>query len=371
MEYRVATFAPSLPRLRLYRVTALAAVIAGVASVSIGVGLAPHLWKQGPPTMQAAAVAWAVVGLSLGAFGITRLGRRSGFIWRLDLVALALVAAGSASFVAGPAVAATHVPRSLVGATPSSVGLAASALRLTTDDGVQLAGWYAPSTNRAAVVLLHGAGATRSDVLDQAAALARGGFGVLMIDARGHGASGGRAMDFGWHGDLDVAAATDYLAQRADVDPNRIGVVGVSMGGEEAIGASSSNHAIRAVVAEGATARVAVDSAWLSDQYGARGGLTEQLVRARDWVTGALTDAPRPQSLRAAAAASARTQYLLITGGRVGDERRAADFIATGAAARTRIWTVPGAGHAAGVRVAPMEWERRVVAFLRGVLVND
>jgi len=87
-------------------------------------------------------------------------------------------------------------------------------------------------------------------------------------------------------------------------------------------------------------------------------------------VTGALTDAPRPQSLRAAAAASATTRYLLITGGRVGDERHAADYIATGAPARTQIWTVPGAGHTAGMRVAGIEWERRVVAFLRDALVN-
>jgi hypothetical protein len=29
-----------------------------------------------------------------------------------------------------------------------------------------------------------------------------------MLDARGHGESGGRAMDFGWFGDADIAAAT-------------------------------------------------------------------------------------------------------------------------------------------------------------------
>ncbi|HVV37781.1 MAG TPA: alpha/beta fold hydrolase [Acidimicrobiales bacterium] len=346
-------------------------VPAGVACVAVGAGLAPHLWKHGPLTMQVAAVAWTTVGLLLGALGVIRLGRKRGVIWRLDLVALALISAATAAFVAAPAVAATHVPRPLVGATPSSVGLAMSATRLKTDDGVQLAAWYVASTNRAAVVLLHGAGSTRSNVLQQAAALSRGGFGVLMIDARGHGASGGRAMDFGWHGDADVAAALNYLAHRADVDPSRLGVVGLSMGGEEAIGASGSNDAIRAVVAEGATGRVAGDHAWLSDAYGVRGTVTELLARPRDWVTGLLTDAPRPQTLRAAAAASAGTKYLLITGGRVADERYAADYIASGAPTRTQIWTIPGAGHTAGMRVAGMEWERRVVAFLRTALRVD
>ena len=88
---------------------------------------------------------------------------------------------------------------------------------MTTDDGVRLAGWYVTSTNRAAVVLLHGAGSTRSDVLDEAAVLAGDGFGVLMIDARGHGDSGGRAMDFGWYGDADIAAAADLQASLATV----------------------------------------------------------------------------------------------------------------------------------------------------------
>ena len=145
-------------------------------------------------------------------------------------------------------------------------------MRLRTDDEVTLAGWYVPSANRAAVVVLHGAGPTRSDVLGQAAVLNAAGFGVLMVDARGRGDSGGRAMDFGWHGDRDIAAATAYLARRPDVDAHRIGAVGMSMGGEEALGATATNDALRAVVAEGATTRAAADEAWLSDRYGLRGG---------------------------------------------------------------------------------------------------
>jgi pimeloyl-ACP methyl ester carboxylesterase len=318
--------------------------------------------------MRAAAVAWALGGLAMGAFGLNRLARGHVLVLRLDIALSALVAAGLAAYIAAPAVAATHVPRPLVGATPSSVGLAASAVRLTTDDGVHLAAWYVPSGNGAAVVLLHGAGATRSNVLNQAAALSRGGFGVLLVDARGHGASGGRAMDFGWQGDLDVAAATDYLAHRDDVAANRIGVVGIGLGGEEAIGASGSNADIRAVVAEGATGRVAGDQAWRSDVDGVWGTVTNEAGHVRDWVTGAFTSAAEPPTLRAAVAASTGTEYLLITGSRVVEERHAADYIARGARSHTHIWTVANAGHAMGMRVAPLEWERRVVAFLRAAL---
>ena len=111
------------------------------------------------------------------------------------------------TFVVGPAVAATNVPRPEIGATPASAGLAYQDVTLTTADGVRLAGWYVPSSNGAAVVLRHGAGSTRSNVLPEAEVLARHGFGVLLVDARGHGQSDGRAMDFGWHGDADIDAA--------------------------------------------------------------------------------------------------------------------------------------------------------------------
>jgi dienelactone hydrolase len=108
---------------------------------------------------------------------------------------------------------------------------------------VELSGWYVQSSNRAAVVLLHGASSTRSNVLAQAEVLARRGNGVLLFDARGHGRSGGRAMEFGWNGELDTSAAVDYLAGRPDVDPTRVGAVGMSMGGEQVIGAMGLDDA--------------------------------------------------------------------------------------------------------------------------------
>ena len=55
-----------------------------------------------------------------------------------------------------------------------------------------------PARNGTAVVLLPGAGATRTAVLGQAAVLARHGYGALLVDDRGHGRSAGHAMDFGW-----------------------------------------------------------------------------------------------------------------------------------------------------------------------------
>jgi fermentation-respiration switch protein FrsA (DUF1100 family) len=336
----------------------------GVVVFAVGVGFVPHVVKR-PMSLQAVAGAFAVAaGAVLAATGIAIATRGRRPVRRILVWAVAIVSAAVVTAVVGPAVAATNVPPTAIGATPASRGLAYESVTLTCDDGVRLAGWYVASTNGSAVVLRHGAGSTRSDVLDEAVVLAKHGFGVLLLDARGHGDSGGTAMDFGWHGDVEIGAGTRYLATRTDVDADRIGVVGMSMGGEEAIGASATNDLIRAVVAEGATARTAADEEWLSDAFGARGLLQEQLERLQDWVTDALTGASVPTSNRAAVEASDDARYLLITAGDVADEARSAASIAAAAPDRVQIWSVPDAGHTEGLATHPAEWERRVVAFL-------
>jgi dienelactone hydrolase len=345
------------------------AVIAGVPALAVAIGFSPYLAKGGPPLVRAATLLLAVAAIGLTAGGTAAATRGRRLHRRLATGVAVGVVTALVVFVTSPAVAATNVPRPDIDATPTDVGLAYQDVRLRTDDGVTLAGWYVPSANRAGIVLLHGAGSTRSDVLAHAAVLNGAGFGVLMVDARGHGDSGGRAMDFGWHGDRDIAAATAYLAARPDVDARRIGAVGMSMGGEEALGATATNDVLRAVVAEGATARGAPDEAWLSDRYGIRGAVQEQLERVQDRVTDVLTDASVPASLRAAVATSGRTRSLLISAGNEPDEGHAASYIAAAAPDRVETWAVEGAGHADGLEVAPEAWAARVVAFLTDALL--
>jgi pimeloyl-ACP methyl ester carboxylesterase len=341
----------------------------GLVAVSAGVGIgAPHLAKAGWSLATVAGLVTLAAGAVLLVLGAVRLVRAARSWWRVP-VAVAVLAmtvawVGSVS----QAVAATNVPTTaLDGRRPSDLGLEALDVELRTPDGVTLSGWYLPSHNHAAVALLHGAGSTRSAVLDHAAVLARHGYGVLLFDARGHGRSGGRAMDFGWFGDRDVAAALDYLQQRADVDPGRVAVVGLSMGGEEAIGAAAHDARIRAVVAEGATNRVAADKAWLSEAFGVRGWVQERL----EWLTytaaDVLTAAAPPISLRRAVAESGRP-ILLIAAGKVTDEGRAARYVQAGSPATVQVWEVDSGGHTGGLTTQPAQWEQRVVGFLDGVL---
>ena len=266
------------------------------------------------------------------------------------------------------ALAAVHPPHPALDAvTPDG----ADVVEMVTDDGVTLEGWYFPSRNGAAVVLRHGAGSTRADALAHAQVLVEEGYGVLVTDARGHGGSSGRGMDLGWYGEVDTRAAVDLLAARPDVEAARIAVVGLSMGGEEAIGAAADDPRIRAVVAEGATGRTAADKQWLPEEFGAAGVAQGLLDRVTYGLIDVLTPIPPPRSLAGAVAESGSTPLLLIAGGDVADERFVAERLRAVAPDRVEVWVVPASGHISALATAPAEWRGRVVAFLDAALRDE
>ena len=351
---------------------AVLAIAVGSIAVPVGVGVGiPHLAKVGIQPLTIAGLVSLVGGLVLVGAGGVLLVRATRSWRRLLVVPGLLCAVFMVVWSFGQAVAVTNVPRTSVGATtPGDRGLRYEDAEFETADGVTLSGWYVPSTNGAAVVLLHGAGSTRSGVLDHAVVLAKHGYGVLLFDARGHGRSGGRAMDFGWYGDEDIAAAVSFLQVQPDVDDGRIAAVGMSMGGEQAIGAAGSDSRIRAVVAEGATNRVTGDKAWLSDEFGWRGAVQEGI----EWLTynaaDLLTAADQPITIRDAVAEAAPRPVLLIAGGAVASEAEAGSYIQAGAPETVELWVVPDTEHTAALDTNPEEWEQRVTTFLDDALAT-
>ena len=124
-------------------------------------------------------------------------------------------------------------------------------------------------------------------------------------------------MDVGWYGDADLLPAVDALAARPDVDPTRIGIVGISLGGMEAIGAAAADPRLRAVVAEDATRRSDADLAWLPEVYGPSGAAQLAINRLQFSVTGLLAGTPPPPSLADAVAHAAEARELGLEGGDV------------------------------------------------------
>ena len=115
---------------------------------------------------------------------------------------------------------------------------------------VLLDGWYLAGQDGAPVIVfVHGVGVTRTacGMTRIAADLSGRGFGVLMFDLRGHGLSGGKRLSGGWHERLDALGAYDYLCDRG-VDPEKIGLMGLSMGAAAVALAAAAELRVRAVV---------------------------------------------------------------------------------------------------------------------------
>lgn len=119
------------------------------------------------------------------------------------------------------------VPQS-AGVAPSD--LAASAVEFQSQSGATIKGWFIKGKkNAGAIVLMHGNRGNRLSMVDRARFLSRAGFSVLLFDFQAHGESSGDHITFGYLESKDAQAAIDFL--RANAPGEKIGVIGVSLGG--------------------------------------------------------------------------------------------------------------------------------------------
>ncbi|MCA9932503.1 MAG: alpha/beta fold hydrolase [Anaerolineales bacterium] len=250
--------------------------------------------------------------------------------------------------------------------TPADFGAAFEEVILTSSDGVSLSGWYVPSQNGAAVILLHGFRGQRKHMLPIAEMLYRAGYGVLLYDLRGHGESGGDQIALGWPDVLDVETAVTYLQSRSDVDPDRLGIVGWSLGGQIALRATAENDAIRAVLADGPADSRAKDWAWpnptLDDRLGViNWWVTEQFLALR---TGTAKGTAVVDALPQIAP---RPILIVMTGDE--PEKLTRYFYEVAAEPKT-LWELPDTFHGGGFKsdTYSAEYERRMVALFDGAL---
>ena len=346
------------PNRALRSVCGLAVGVVGT-SAGVGIGLM-HVAKSDLDVLAIAALVALVTGLYLLVAAAALLIRTTPGWWRLlSVVVVVLVL----QFILEPfsiAIYSTNLPIIPLGsATPADRGLVYQNVTLTASDGVHLAAWYIPSHNGAAVVLLHGAGSTRTSVLGQASVLARHGYGILMVDARGHGQSGGDAQDNGWWGNNDTSSAVSWLEARPDVVGGKIAVVGMSMGGEEAIGAAGADPRIRAVVTDGALWRGAMDDGWLPHSFS--GHVERASLSVQTAVTGLLSSAPTPPSLASSLRATAPRPVLLIA---AKPELNGDRLLRKASPTNVESWELPDTGHTQGLARHPAAWEAHVIGFL-------
>jgi hypothetical protein len=261
----------------------------------------------------------------------------------------------------GWAYVATHAARAVV---PSAdLGAAYEDVTLETSDGLELEGWYVPSRNGAAVIVFPG----RKRSQHHTRMLVEHGYGVLLFDRRGEGASEGEGHMWGWGGDRDIFAALDFLESRPDVDPGRIGGLGLSVGGELMLQAAAQDGRLAAVVSEGAGSRTMeeqlqahpMSESWpvlpaMAIQTGAGALFSHTMPPPR------LTElipqiAPRP-AMFIWAPDGDNTETMNPTFHRL-------------AGPHAEIWAID-APHIEGITTHPEAYERRVVGFLDRALLG-
>jgi pimeloyl-ACP methyl ester carboxylesterase len=156
------------------------------------------------------------------------------------LVAAGLLLASLAGFWL-----AVRPPRLAIPLRPEDYRFAVERVTIRTDDGVRLAGWFAPRPGAPALILLHGYPAEKADLLPLATALAPQ-FATLLVDQRYFGDSGGRATTLGFRERADLKRVVDFLESRGAPS---VGVFGFSLGGAVALLTAAEDPRIRAIAA--------------------------------------------------------------------------------------------------------------------------
>jgi dienelactone hydrolase len=280
---------------------------------------------------------------------------------RVLLTAGAAVIAGVVLFPLSIAYVVTHALRAHVPA--ADLGAPYENVEFRTSDGLLLKGWYIRSENGAAVISFPGRAGSQS----RAKMLADHGYGVLLFDRRGEGESEGDPNLLGWQGERDIHAAVAYLQTRPDVDPERIGGVGLSVGGEMMIEAAAESTALEAIVSEGASGRS------VRDVRANGGGSWDELLSygVMTAATALFTDNVAPAPLRSLVPKmSAAAFFIYGENGQPVEEGANVGFYEATRGPR-EIWEVPGSGHMKAIEAQPEEYERRIVAFFDRTLLGD
>jgi uncharacterized protein len=345
------------PRLSAGARAAFAAVLGALALEGAGLAI------QDGRAVGARGEDWT--GFLLAPVGLVLLGLAAVLLWRsrkpgrlrwLRRGGIAVVTVIGVYWLVLPvaiAILATHRPRAAV--EPASLGRPYEQVTLRTSDDLQLAGWYVRSRNGAAVISYP----TRSGNLPQARMLARHGYGVLLLDARGYDGSQGDPNLFGWDDTKDIDAAVAWLHRQPDVRGGQIGGIGFSVGGEMMLQAAASNKALRAVVSEGAGFRSVREDV----QRGPHGWFTLPEAAIQTAALAVMTGTTPPPPLKDLVRRIApRHVFFVYAGHGAGGEEFNPDLYQAAATPKA-LWKIPEASHVGGLQARPQEYEQRVVGF--------
>jgi hypothetical protein len=237
---------------------------------------------------------------------------------------------------------------------------------VTVRDGTALRAWYytPDQPNNKAIILFHGVGSSREDMVALGALFLKQGYSVLEPDLRGHGDSGG-VVTYGVLEAGDTSAWLDWLEKAGH--PSGLYGFGASLGAAVLLESLEHETRFRAVVAE---------SPYFDFRSAADERIAKLLPPGTKWVAGPFVESGMIWArfhdgvdLRRASPAegitSTTTPILLIHG--LLDDRTSPENSRRLAAMHPgmQLWLVPGGHHADAWATARTAFEARVLAWFR------
>lgn len=244
---------------------------------------------------------------------------------------------------------------------------------VTGPGDIGLAGWYIPAASGAGpgaptVVLVHGWGSSKHDMLDRAAVL-HDAYPLLIPDLRNHGQSGDAQTTQGVREAADLEAMIDWL--EAEKAPTAIAVLGVSMGGATALAEASRDERIAGVIVESTHATLANAIQARLD----RAGYPLSLPGSWAILLGSLmrtgVDASSVDPVLGVQRLDERPLQLVYGGAddTIGpDDATTLETAADEAGSPVDLALCEAAGHADSLQVCPELWSEAVLGFLERVI---
>ncbi len=254
--------------------------------------------------------------------------------------------------------------------SPGMMGEPQESVRFTSDDGVELRGWWVPVEGSTVVVFCHGYLVNRSEFVPLTSLFTRRGASCLFFDFRAHGWSGGRKSLFGAAEHLDVAAAVRFVRERRP--DARIVLFGSSMGAAAAVFAAADGVPADALVLDSpyATLDEATRGWWkYLDQ-----GRWEPFLRPVSWI-GRVFTRVNPRSVQTGPAferVAGRPVLFLFGAKDPLAPRASAERLLAQAGPRARAVWFERSGHTEGRFHEPERYLAEVVEFLesQGLMLN-
>lgn len=133
---------------------------------------------------------------------------------------------------------------------------------IPTKNNKQLHAWRIPAQTECTdisptLILVHGWNRNLARMIPYIKELQPRGYNLLVFDARGHGNSDSDEFSSMLHFTEDIEAALEFILHEPCVDREKIGVIGLSIGGAASLLAASRNPQIKSIVTVGAFAHPA------------------------------------------------------------------------------------------------------------------